>query len=96
MNVDELDAFVDEGIRVAIKNRYDPTVFQGMRARHGTVGAIEKLVLSGEIQSGFKRLRDLGLLEWSIETAVLKFPGRFSRNAQECAKFRLDQATTHA
>jgi hypothetical protein len=60
-----------------------------MRARHGTVTAIEKLMQSGEVQSGFKRLKSLELLEWSIEAAVMKFPNRFTPVARQCAEFRL-------
>jgi hypothetical protein len=94
MNVDDLEAFIDESIRVSAKNGYFPTVFQGMRARHTTVGAIEKLVVSGELQTGFKRLQELGLAkDWSIEAAVLKFPEKFSKDAIECARFRLDEVS---
>jgi hypothetical protein len=89
MNVDELEAFIDEGILRSIKGGYNPTIFVGMRARYGTVKAITRLVQSGEIQSGFKRLKELGLLEWSIESAIIKFPHRFTANARECAEFRL-------
>ena len=64
------EAFCDEGIRRARQAGYQPTVFQGMRARHGTVAAIEKLVQNGKAQTGFKRLKSLGLLDWSIEAAV--------------------------
>jgi hypothetical protein len=91
-NVDELEAFIDEMLRLAAANNYHPTVFVGMRNKRGTVPAIEKLVQSGDVQSGFKRLRDLGLLDWTIESAVLKFPDRFSRAARECAEFRLRAA----
>ena len=89
MNVDDLEAFIDETIRRARQKGYYPTVFQAMRSRHGTVAAIEKLVQSGEVQSGFKRLKALGLLDWSIEAAVIKFPDRFSPAAHQCAEFRL-------
>jgi hypothetical protein len=85
----DLDTFIDESIRRSIKAGYRPTVFVGMRARHGTVEAITRLVQSGEIQSGFEKLRQLGLLEWSIEAAILKFPDRFTASARECAEFRL-------
>jgi hypothetical protein len=86
---DPLEAFIDEGIRRMAKRGYYPTIFQGMRARHGTVEAITKLVESGEIQSGFKKLRQLRMLEWSMEAAVMRFPNRFSVSARECAQFRL-------
>jgi hypothetical protein len=86
-----LEAFVDETIRLAKEHGYNPTVFQSMRRQHGTIEAIEKLVQSGEVQSGFKRLKQLGLLDWSIESAVMKFPTEFSRNARQCAEWRLKQ-----
>jgi hypothetical protein len=89
MATDDLEAFIDESIRRSIRAGYHPTIFIGMRARHGTVEAITKLVQSGEIQSGFEKLRQLGMLEWSIEAAILKFPGRFTPTARECAQFRL-------
>jgi hypothetical protein len=38
-----------------------------MRRQHGTIEAIERLVQSDDIQSGFKRLQQLNLLEWTIE-----------------------------
>jgi hypothetical protein len=87
-----LESFVDELIKRAKERGYHPTVFQGMRRQYGTLKAIEKLVQSGDIQSGFKRLKELGLLEWSIESAVVKFPSEFSRDARECAQWRLEQA----
>ena len=87
-----LEAFIDEGIRLARARGYHPTIFIGMRHQLGTLQAIDKLVQSGEIQSGFRRLNELGLLEWSIESAVNKFPTEFSRNARECAEWRLGQA----
>src|SRR4029077_17376651 len=43
------------------------------------------------IQSGFKRLQQLNLLEWTIEAAVTKFPSQFGRHARECAEWRLAQ-----
>jgi hypothetical protein len=87
-----VEAFIDETIERAKQRGYNPTVFQGMRRQHGTLLAIEKLVQSGETQSGFKRLKELNLLDWSIEAAVVKFPSEFSRNALECAEWRLRQA----
>ena len=86
-----LEAFVDTLIKLAKEHEYNPTIFQGMRRQYGTVDAIEKLVQSGDVQSGFKRLKQLGLLEWSIEAAVVKFPTEFSSNARQCADWRLKQ-----
>jgi hypothetical protein len=88
---DPLEAWVDESIERSQAKGYHPTVFIGMRDRHGTVPAMEQIVQSGEIQSGFIRLKHLGMAEeWSVEAGILKFPERFTRRACECAQFRLD------
>jgi hypothetical protein len=86
-----LEAFIDKTIELAKGRGYNPTIFIGMRNQYGTVDAIERLVQSGDIQSGFKRLKQLKLLEWTIESAVTKFPTEFSRNAKQCAEWRLQQ-----
>jgi hypothetical protein len=86
-----LEAFIDKSIELSKARGYNPSVFMGMRRHHGTIEAIERLVQSGDIQSGFKRLQQLNLLEWTIEAAVTKFPGEFGRNARECAEWRLAQ-----
>ena len=89
-----LEAFIDESIRISSEHGYHPSAFIGMRSRHGTVSAIDRLVRSGDIQSGFKRLEALGLLEWTVEEAVLRFPDEFSRGVREAAEWRLSQART--
>jgi hypothetical protein len=85
-----LESFIDELIRRSKERGYNPSVLVRMRAEHGTLEAIERLVQSGEVQSGFRRLKQLALLDWSIESAVTKFPTEFSRNARECAEWRLN------
>jgi hypothetical protein len=87
----DLEAFVDETIRLSKERGYNPTIFVGMRHQLGTIDAIERLVQSGEMQSGFKRLKQLGLLDWTIEAAVIKFAAEFSNNAKQCAEWRLQQ-----
>ena len=71
---------------------YIPTAFIAMRRQYKTLEAIERLVQSGDIQSGFKRLCKLHLLDWTLEAAVTKFSEEFTRNARECAEWRLRQA----
>jgi hypothetical protein len=87
----ELEAFVDEGLRLSKERGYNPSILVGMRHQLGTIDAIERLVQSGDLQSGFKRLKQLGLIDWTIETAVTKFPAEFSQNAKQCAAWRLQQ-----
>ena len=88
-----LEAFVDEAIKLAKEQGYNPTIFVGMRHQYGTLDAMERLVQSGDIQSGFKRLNQLKLLDWTIKSAITKFPTEFSRNARQCAEWRLQQIT---
>jgi hypothetical protein len=90
-----LESFIDEGIRLAKARGYNPTVFIGMRHQHGSLEAIERLVQSGDIQTGFKRMEQLGLLDWTIEAAITKFPSEFTHNALQCAEWRLEQARAH-
>jgi hypothetical protein len=89
MATPELEAFIDETIRVSHAHGYNPTVFVSMRFQLGTVAAITKLVESPDVQSGFKRLKALGLLDHTIEAAVLRFPNEFPARTRECAEFRL-------
>ena len=84
-----LEAFVDETVRLAASKGYHPTAFIGMRRRFGTVEALSRLVESGDVQTGFHRLCQLGLREWTIEQAVLSFPDEFTETDRECAAFRL-------
>ncbi|URK88003.1 hypothetical protein LP421_10510 [Rhizobium sp. RCAM05350] len=88
----ELEAFIDDTIRRGQKKGYHPTVFIGMRSALTTIPAISKLVRSGDLQSRFKRLEKLGLLDWTIEAAVEKFPDEFDPTDRACAAFRLEQA----
>jgi hypothetical protein len=86
-----LEAFIDKTIELARERGYNPIIFIGMRRQYGTLDAIERLVQSGDIQSGFRRLNQLSLSDWTIESAVTKFPTEFSRNALQCAEWRLQQ-----
>jgi len=93
---DPLEAFVDEGLRLMARRDYHPSIFIRRRDELGTVSAIERLVVSGEVQSGFHRLRRLNMLEWSMEAAVRRFPDRFTQTARECAAFRLANVDDNA
>src|SRR5258708_39391048 len=87
----DLEGFIDNSIELAKERGYNPAVFVGMRRQYGTVDAIERLVQSGDLQSGFRRFKQLDLLDWTIESAVIKFPTEFSRNARQCAEWRRQQ-----
>jgi hypothetical protein len=93
---DALEAFVDESLRLFATRDYFPMEFKRMR-QIGTILAIERLVRStGEIQSGFRRIQKLGMLERSMEATVLKFPERFTEEVRKCAEFRLNYGDDEA
>ena len=91
-DLDKLEAYIDEGIKRSYEAHLPPTRIKEMRDRFGTIGAIERLVSSGDIQSGFQAAVAAGLAEWTLEAAVLKFPSLFSKQLCEAAEFRLKQA----
>ena len=57
MAMDPFEEFVHEGIRQCERRGYHPTTFKEMRGRLGTLQAMEQRVRSGELQSGFVRLK---------------------------------------
>ena len=88
---EELERFIDIGIQIGLAKKYSPVRFNQMRTRYGTVEAIKRLVVSPNMQSGFVKMKNLGLTEWSLEAAVVKFDGLFGKEVCEAAKYRLDQ-----
>lgn len=88
----ELEKFTKEIIRKSIQIGYTPRIFCRMRRQRGTVEAMRDLVVSSEIQSGFKRLKELNRLELSIEAAILQFPDEFTSEHRDAARWRLKQA----
>jgi hypothetical protein len=50
---------------------------------------ITSLVEAGEIQSGFRRPKDLHMLECSMEAAVIYYHQRFRQRTREAAEWRL-------
>ncbi|WP_276200273.1 hypothetical protein [Chelatococcus sp. XZ-Ab1] len=89
----ELEKYVDESVRRSRERGYNPTAFIAMRERYGTIEAAARLVQSGTIQSGFQRLCDLGLVDYTMEATIArKFPAEFSSKVREAAEWRLAQA----
>lgn len=91
-DTDELEVFIKETISRSAALGYYPTTFIDMQKRWGTAEAIRRLVVSADLQSGFKRLVQLGLIDWTIEAAAVKFPSIFRKDIRDAAQFRLSQA----
>jgi hypothetical protein len=89
----ELNQWAEQAHRECIKLGYHPTIFTRMRHEYGTQGAIKKLLISGNIETGLQRILDMGRPDLSIEYAALKlFPEEFTEAERACAKFKLDLA----
>ncbi len=92
MSKKQLEVFIDESLSRAKLKKYTPHIFIRNRAEnHGSsIEVIERLVKSGDIQTGFKKMKQLGLIDWTVEAAVLKFPDLFTDDARKCADFRIN------
>ena len=73
---------------------YKPTVWIGMVNKLGAAEAARRLVVSGDIQTGFERLVQAGRPELTIEWAILgtEWSPLFSEQHREAARWRLRQA----
>ena len=58
----------------------------------GAVEALSRLVVSSDLQPGFKALRDRGRLNESFEAVVTRHPDAFRPDVVEAAQWRLNTA----
>jgi hypothetical protein len=86
------DAAIDACRRLSPPNR--PTVWIGMIANLGAAEAARRLVVSGDIQTGFGRLVQAERPELTIEWEILslQWDPLFSDQHREAARWRLGQA----
>jgi hypothetical protein len=61
-----------------------------MIERLGEVGALSNLMMSPDLQQGFKVLRDRKQLELSFESIVVRHPELFNDDAVQAAQWRLE------
>jgi hypothetical protein len=61
-----------------------------MVARYGAVEAMRRVLRTPVERTPLRSLHKLGLLEWSIEAGVLRFPELFTAEDREIAQFRVD------
>jgi hypothetical protein len=60
-----------------------------MIAEHGEIEALSRLMVSPDLQQGFKVLRDRKQLDKTFEAVVVRFQHLFGRDTIEAAKWRL-------
>jgi hypothetical protein len=72
---------------------YHPTDFERMLEDARASRVAEKLVLSGEVQSGFKRLAEMHRLDLTVEAIMIEpqFESLFKPAIREAARWRLNQ-----
>lgn len=63
-----------------------------MIERHGTIEALSRLVVSADLQSGFKILRDRDQLNSTFEALIVRHEDLFRKNVVEAAQWRLKNA----
>jgi hypothetical protein len=77
---------------------YYPHDFEQMLDRWGGVQTAKRLVTSGDLQTGLKRLHAMGRLDLSMEKIMLDadFRSLFTEQELEAADWRLKQLTGHS
>ena len=63
-----------------------------MIEREGAINALSRLVVSPDLQQGFRVLRDRNQLDSTFEAVIVKYPQCFSNNVIEAARWRLNNA----
>jgi len=58
--------------------------------RYGEVEALSRLMISPDLQQGFKALRDRDQLDLTFEAIVVRHPDLFNDDAVQAAQWRLD------
>jgi hypothetical protein len=61
-----------------------------MIERLGHIGALSKLMISADLQQGFKALRDSQRLDETFEAIVVRHPNMFTPEVVQAAQWRLD------
>jgi hypothetical protein len=90
---ERFEADLWDTIREAKAIGYSPTIFERMLNDHGGVKTAKKLIVSGDVQSGFERLAKLGRLDISMERKMLKpeYTSLFTRDELRASEWRLAQ-----
>ena len=97
MNTRELESAFAARIRETLQEskdlHYYPTRFEQMLADMGAVRLAKKLVISGDLQDGLKKLAKLGRKDLALEAVILepRFATLFTDAEKEAAKWRLSQ-----
>ncbi len=70
--------------------RHAATRTREMIDAHGDVEALSRLMISPDLQQGFRVLRDRNQLDQTFEAVVTRFPHLFRDEVVQAAQWRLD------
>jgi len=94
-NKEQFLAEVDETLRI-----YEELIGQfatrtrQMIERYGKTEALSRIVISPDLQQGFKTLRDHNKLDKTFESVVVRYSNLFNPAAVQAAQWRLDNASS--
>ncbi len=81
---------VDQAIRFYEKEiGHAATRTRQMIDKHGEIDALSRLMVSADLQQGFKVLRDRDQLDKTFEAVVIRFKHLFKPDAVQAAQWRL-------
>lgn len=69
---------------------YGATRTREMIRRYGEIEAISRLMISADLQQGFKVLRDRNQLDITFEAIVIRYQNLFNPDVVQAAQWRLD------
>lgn len=89
----EFEQEIRESIEESARIGYHPSRFIKMLQDSDAISVAKKIVASGELQDGFKKLKALDRLDLALESIMLKpeFSKLFTKQELKAAKWRLDQ-----
>lgn len=70
--------------------RHTATRTRTMIETHGEVEALSRLMISADLQQGFKVLRDRNQLDQTFEAVVVRYQRLFTDEVVQAAQWRLD------
>lgn len=84
-----LEEFIDKSLQLCDQKRYYSGDFRRMRQISPLIPLIKKLVEKGAAPSGYQKTCKLGLKDWTLEAAVVRYSDRFEKSTIQAAEFRL-------
>ena len=90
---EQFEARVRAAVQECHSLGYHPTRFEQMLDQADAVSLAKRMVVSGELQSGLKKLKEMNRIDLSVESIMLEpqFCDLFTRQEIQAADWRLKQ-----